>query len=149
MQAKLELSMLLSILLSSACIFMVQGAGFLGSDMERVLLLNVKRLGLANRLRTVADWHQIAALTNRTLLLSWVPTFDCNAKFDQLFENWPKTLGLLGKNLDFLSFPIIHLLLLSSRFMFEFLIWLTNATIFLFNLCYRKTTFVREPSGPV
>ena len=33
--------------------------------VDRVLLLQIARLGLANRLRTMADWHQVARRTNR------------------------------------------------------------------------------------
>ena len=54
-------------------------------DGGKYILLLVSRLGLANRLRTMADWHQIAVYSNRTLLVSWESTVDCNASFTDLF----------------------------------------------------------------
>lgn len=54
-------------------------------DDGKYILLLVSRLGLANRLRTMADWHQIAVSSNRTLLVSWESTIDCNASFTDLF----------------------------------------------------------------
>jgi hypothetical protein len=52
-------------------------------------IIQIERLGLANRLRTIADTHQIAVLTNRILLVSWVPTAECNISFLDLFEDGP------------------------------------------------------------
>jgi hypothetical protein len=69
-------------------------------DSERYIILLITRLGLANRLRSLADWHQIAILTNRTLLVSWKPTPDCNVKFTQLFEEGPKGLKFLPFAID-------------------------------------------------
>jgi hypothetical protein len=59
------------------------------------IVLVISRLGLANRLRTLADWYQIAVETNRKLLFSWEETPDCNVKFSDLFESGPKHLFLL------------------------------------------------------
>ena len=66
---------------------------------ERLLILIVSRLGLANRLRTIADWYQIANLSNRTLLVSWEATPDCNAKFTDLFVDGPPRLRFLQEHL--------------------------------------------------
>jgi hypothetical protein len=56
---------------------------------RKYLFLNIAGLGLANRLRTLHDWYQIAKNTNRTLLVNWVPSVDCNASFSELFSSWP------------------------------------------------------------
>jgi hypothetical protein len=58
-----------------------------------VIILN--RLGLANRLRSIADWHQIALMSNRELIVSWQPTTDCNATFMDLFESGPPGLRVV------------------------------------------------------
>lgn len=53
---------------------------------EKYLLLLVPRLGLANRLRSIADWTAIAAISSRKLLISWEVGRECNARFDDLFS---------------------------------------------------------------
>lgn len=53
---------------------------------EKYLIVVLTRLGLANRLRTLSDWYNIALIQNRTMLVNWVPTLDCNAYFTDLFE---------------------------------------------------------------
>lgn len=62
---------------------------------ERLLVLILSRLGLANRLRSLADWHQVAIQSNRTLLVSWQATSDCNTHFFDLFQGGPKRLKFL------------------------------------------------------
>ena len=62
---------------------------------EKYIVLIVSRLGLANRLRSLADWHQIAILSNRKLLVSWEATSDCNATYSDLFESGPSRLSIL------------------------------------------------------
>ena len=62
---------------------------------ERYIVLIIGRLGLANRLRSIADWHQVAALTDRTLLVGWLATSDCNALFTDLFESVPNRVKIL------------------------------------------------------
>jgi hypothetical protein len=52
----------------------------------RYLVLQLTRLGLANRLRSMADMHSLALASDRTLLVSWKPNADCNASFFDLFE---------------------------------------------------------------
>ena len=62
---------------------------------KRYLILLVSRLGLANRLRSIADWHQIALLSDRSLLVAWQASADCNALFTDLFESVPKGIRIL------------------------------------------------------
>jgi hypothetical protein len=69
------------------------------SSTQKYLILHIERLGLANRLRSIADWYHLAGLSNRKLLLSWVPTAECNATFNELFEDGPS-------NFDVLSLPL-------------------------------------------
>jgi len=65
------------------------------SGARRYIVLQIERLGLANRLRTIADWHNLALLSHRTLLLSWLPTPDCNGTFAELFDEIPVGLKVL------------------------------------------------------
>jgi len=67
------------------------------SNKHLVLLLS--RLGLANRLRAMADWHQIAMESGRHLTVSWEPTWDCNASFWDLFEAVPAGMTVLAEPL--------------------------------------------------
>eukprot|EP01036_Dinobryon_divergens_P029619 gene29619-38742_t len=57
---------------------------------ERFVIAKVSRLGLANRLRTLADWYNIAVAHNRTLLVNWIPAADCNIMLSELFDSGPK-----------------------------------------------------------
>ena len=60
------------------------------SDFElnkRYIILRLHRLGLANRIRSMADWYQIVGQFERHLLVSWLPTPDCNVSFTDMFEN--------------------------------------------------------------
>ena len=57
---------------------------------ERFIIAKVSRLGLANRLRTLADWYNIAVAHNRTLLVNWIPAADCNIMLSELFDSGPK-----------------------------------------------------------
>ena len=65
------------------------------SQPQRYLVLVLHRLGLANRLRSVADWYQVAILSNRVLIVDWHATSDCNATFTDLFESAPDRLKVL------------------------------------------------------
>jgi hypothetical protein len=62
---------------------------------QRYLVLQLERLGMANRLRVLADWYRLAQLSNRHLLLSWVPSFDCNISFSELFLEGPPQFTVL------------------------------------------------------
>ena len=62
---------------------------------KRYIILLISRLGLANRLRSIADWHQIALLSGRSLLVAWQANADCNALFTDLFESVPKGIRIL------------------------------------------------------
>lgn len=65
-----------------------------GQD-DRYIVLLIDHLGLANRLRSIADWFVVASLTKRRLVVSWRATYDCNAAFTDLFAQWPDGLELL------------------------------------------------------
>jgi hypothetical protein len=65
------------------------------SSSERYIVVLIARLGLANRLRSLADWYQVAVISNRTLLVAWQATHDCNAQFTELFESGPERLKIL------------------------------------------------------
>ena len=62
---------------------------------KRYIILLISRLGLANRLRSIADWHQIALLSGRSLLVAWQANAVCNALFTDLFESVPKGIRIL------------------------------------------------------
>ena len=66
---------------------------------NKYLLLLVPKLGLANRLRSIADWYAIAISSGRTLLVNWEVSRECNARFSDFFS-------LHLPNLLFLDQPI-------------------------------------------
>jgi hypothetical protein len=68
---------------------------FANMGPQRMIVVIVSRLGLANRLRSLADWYQIASMSGRELLVSWEPTGDCNAKLEDLFVDGPPGFKLL------------------------------------------------------
>lgn len=63
--------------------------------LSSVLILRLHRLGLANRLRAIADWHTALQYlvdthnSSRTLLLDWRPSPECNASWEHLFLRSP------------------------------------------------------------
>jgi hypothetical protein len=59
-----------------------------------LIVLVLESMGLANRLRAVADWFVVAKSSNRKLLLVWQRSTECNASFDDLFVSWPEQLLL-------------------------------------------------------
>lgn len=65
---------------------------FAGDDDNQYLVLHIGRLGLANRLRTIADWYAVARRCKRVLLVAWTVTNDCNIAFSELFEAVPRGL---------------------------------------------------------
>jgi len=69
------------------------------ADDKNHLVLLLSRLGLANRLRAMADWHQIAQESGRHLTVSWEPTVDCNVSFFSLFKDVPEGLTVLEQPL--------------------------------------------------
>ena len=82
---------LLPMLLFAFFLHRIRSLFFDGADMdERFIIAKVSRLGLANRLRTLADWYNIAVVHNRTLLVNWIPAGDCNVMLTELFESGPK-----------------------------------------------------------
>ena len=66
---------------------------------QRYLVLHLHSLGLANRLRTIADFYTISIYSGRTLLLSWVPSIDCNTTFTNLFQSGPNYFKVLVNHL--------------------------------------------------
>lgn len=68
---------------------------------QKYLLVNFQKLGLANRLRSLADWYSVARLVDRHMIISWKPTLDCNIKFEELFESIPPHLTVLGQPLPY------------------------------------------------
>lgn len=82
---------------------------------NRYLFIVLNRLGLANRLRSVADWYEIALLSNRVLIVSWHPTSDCNATFSDLFESAPDRLKVLPYKLSFDSAEAVSMLEAKAR----------------------------------
>lgn len=83
----------------NALTYISYGSGDEGLESERYLVLHSHRLGMANRLRTIADFYQVAVVTNRTLLLSWVPEVDCNISFTELFGDGPPQFKVLTQPL--------------------------------------------------
>ncbi len=73
--------------------------GFQIDKHKKYLLINFQKLGLANRLRSLADWYSVARLVKRHLIISWRPTPDCNIKFEELFESTPLHLTVLASPL--------------------------------------------------
>jgi hypothetical protein len=65
------------------------------SSSERYLVLNIERLGLANRLRALADWYHLADISGRKLLLSWIPSIECNISFLELFQDGPPNFSVV------------------------------------------------------
>ncbi|KAJ1432033.1 hypothetical protein B484DRAFT_35638 [Ochromonadaceae sp. CCMP2298] len=65
---------------------------------ERYIVLILSKLGMANRLRSMADWYHVASLSNRTLLVSWEAARGCNAKFSDLFESGPPRMHVLAQS---------------------------------------------------
>lgn len=74
-------------------------AAFIQPDHERYIVLLCHRLGLANRLRAMADWYVIAQRSNRKLVVSWAPSFDCAIEFTSLFQSEPPGLEVLTQHL--------------------------------------------------
>jgi hypothetical protein len=66
---------------------------------QKYLLVNFQKLGLANRLRSLADWYSISRLVDRHLIISWKPTLDCNVRFEDLFESTPPHFTVLAQPL--------------------------------------------------
>jgi hypothetical protein len=67
----------------------------------RYIILSLHDLGFANRIRSIADFSKIALISNRTLLLSWLPSPACNITFDELYESGPSHIELV--DLSFLN----------------------------------------------
>lgn len=70
------------------------------SKGSRYLITHLSELGLANRLKAIADMAKIATLSDRKLLISWIPNKSCNASFHDLFDvnMMPSSMQLLELN---------------------------------------------------
>ena len=68
-------------------------------DESKLLIVTISRLGLANRLRALADWYSVATLMKRTLVISWQPTIECNVAIEDLFEELPVNMKVLRVHL--------------------------------------------------
>lgn len=88
---------LLPLILVLVCTIYGQSSSqFLVGDKDnRYIVLIISRLGFANRIRAMADWHQLAVLSRRTLLVSWEATRDCNTSFTNLFQSGPAGFNIL------------------------------------------------------
>jgi hypothetical protein len=69
---------------------------YFSADDGRYLVLIIETLGLANRLRAMADWYIIARQTSRELIVSWRATDDCNAAYTDLFIGGPNHFQVLS-----------------------------------------------------
>lgn len=62
------------------------------------IIVHFSRLGLANRLRTIADWYNISIRSQRSLVVLWEVTRDCQSKFSDLFVSGPPGLTVLDND---------------------------------------------------
>ncbi|RYH15674.1 hypothetical protein EON65_31365 [archaeon] len=65
-------------------------------EETRFIVLTIHRLGLANRLRSIADWYVIAQQTGRKLLVTWAITSDCSIAFAELYSVIPPDLTVIS-----------------------------------------------------
>jgi hypothetical protein len=84
----------------------------LNAEQNRYIVVHFESLGLGNRLRSLSDWYNIGKMSNREILLSWVPSADCNASFLDLFQSGPNGMKLLEEPL-----PLAPLSLISAQSM--------------------------------
>lgn len=59
---------------------------------QKHLVVHLSRLGLANRLRSMADWFNVASIAERYLVVVWDITDDCKAGYHDLFGATPQYL---------------------------------------------------------
>jgi hypothetical protein len=88
----------LSLLLAAFPVFGAVPAGLSLAGPHKYIVLHLSRLGLANRLRTIADWYAIAVKSHRHFLVVWEVTKDCSAKYGDLFASGPEGLTVLDNN---------------------------------------------------
>jgi hypothetical protein len=72
---------------------------------HRYLILLISRDGLANRLRTIADFYAICQETGRELVVSWQPSVECNARFEDLFDL--KATSKVISNFQVLNYDVL------------------------------------------
>jgi hypothetical protein len=88
----------LSLLLAAFPVFGAVPARLNFAGPQKQIVLHLSRLGLANRLRTIADWYAIAVKSHRHFLVVWDVTKDCSAKYGDLFASGPEGLTVLDNN---------------------------------------------------
>lgn len=106
------------------------------NDQSQYIILVLKNYGLANRFRSMADWYQIALLTNRKLLVAWVPSVECNITISELIESCPPGLSFLPEEIK--SFEDVEALAFASKMSIysyrnESLLFSQNQEFFVFN----------------
>lgn len=67
----------------------------LNPEHSKYLIVIIFRLGLANRLRSLADWYQVAQLMDRVLIVSWQPSEECNCPLELLLDEIPHRMKIL------------------------------------------------------
>jgi hypothetical protein len=75
---------------------------------EKYLIIFLERLGLANRFRTLADWYLISLVSERTLIVSWKPTVECNISFSDLFDGVPPKIKFLSEPISSTEIPTLQ-----------------------------------------
>lgn len=91
--------------------------GFVELEKERrYLIINIERLGLINRLRSIVDWYFISSLANRTLIVNWRANRDCNVDFYDLFDNFPQDMIVLRHPIPMGQDSLEWVLSLSQRY---------------------------------
>jgi hypothetical protein len=88
----------LSLLLAAFPVFGAVPARLNFAGPQKQIVLHLSRLGLANRLRTIADWYAIAVKSHRHFLVVWDVTKDCSAQYGDLFASGPEGLTVLDNN---------------------------------------------------
>jgi hypothetical protein len=86
---------------------------------KKIIILNVDRLGLMNRMRSVVDWYSIAQMSNRRLFVNWRSSYDCNVEFRDLFEKAPKELTVLRYHIPVTSNYSSFILQAANRYNFS------------------------------
>jgi hypothetical protein len=78
----------------------MDAAGLIVEPGKKYVLLNLQKLGLANRLRAVSDWYVVSRQLGRDLIVSWKPFGDCQIGLDEMFDSFPLHMSLI-KELPF------------------------------------------------
>lgn len=93
--ARMEVRVIAVIFVAFLALKVASESGIQFSDDNKYIVVVLARLGLANRLRALADWHSAAIQTNRKLLFVWIPSVECNVQIHDLFSTLPSTAQAL------------------------------------------------------